>query len=365
MAVDEAELNFPRKRTKKYAWVALLALLAVSIVFTLGWAAARTFESPTQRAAHAKPPAAGPIYEKVVTGELSEQVGGPALVTYSQTATISPNLSGTAVVTSQPTAKRAVVRSGDAIISLNGRPVLVFAGQFDFYRSLRIGDEGPDVVQLQKGLMSAGQRVTGALGTFGPSTETALQTVYRRDGFRPAHGLPLSEVATAKHLPASLSSLIGVGAHVTDGPVAALGWGERVAKVTLSASNIVRVRLGARAQFISGSANKPINAVVTNVQTSNGQTSATLSVPNGFSSRTLGRAGVGVITLSIVSRSALLVPSRAVAISSDGVSRILVRAPGNRALPISVRVLGSLAGRSAIAPLKVGSLRSGESVKVG
>lgn len=368
MVDDQSPSLGPSQRAvgRTRSWLVVLGVVAIVSVFALGWLAASRFESPQQRAARAKPPAAGPLFERVTRGELVDAASGPARVTYSHEDSIRvPSVIGS-VVTSHPAAQGSILREGDAAIAANGRPVIVFTGKFDFYRSLRRNDTGPDVAQMQRGLAAAGYSVSDAKGTFGPGTARALRLLYARDGFSAANGLPLSEVAVIHHLPARLARVEPVGAHLTADAVATAGWGTRVATVVLSASDIVRVSRGAHARFVPASGRGSVEATVRSKLTDSSNTQrCVLYSASGFRRSVIGESGVGIVTLAVVSRQALLVPSRAVAIDRDGTARVLVRVSSSRSRAIDVHVLGTLAGRSAVAPLTTDALRAGDLVRVG
>ncbi|MAJ89078.1 MAG: hypothetical protein CL416_05730 [Acidimicrobiaceae bacterium] len=48
------------------------------------------------------------------------------------------------------------IAAGDVILSLDGRPAVAANGEFSFYRTLDVGSDGPDVLQLERILFEAG-----------------------------------------------------------------------------------------------------------------------------------------------------------------------------------------------------------------
>ena len=48
------------------------------------------------------------------------------------------------------------IAAGDVILSLDGRPAVAVNGEFSFYRTLDVGSDGPDVLQLERILFEAG-----------------------------------------------------------------------------------------------------------------------------------------------------------------------------------------------------------------
>ena len=48
------------------------------------------------------------------------------------------------------------IAAGDVILALDGRPAVAANGEFSFYRTLDVGSDGPDVLQLEQILFAAG-----------------------------------------------------------------------------------------------------------------------------------------------------------------------------------------------------------------
>lgn len=67
------------------------------------------------------------------------------------------------------------VNVGDSIFSLNGRASVAVVGDFAFYRSLDVGDVGPDVQQLEKVLVASGSGLSSADDLYTEETRAALQ----------------------------------------------------------------------------------------------------------------------------------------------------------------------------------------------
>jgi hypothetical protein len=66
------------------------------------------------------------------------------------------------------------VNVGNTIFSLNGRASVAVPGEFAFYRSLDVGDVGPDVTQLERILVAAGTVLTRADDLYTEETRAAL-----------------------------------------------------------------------------------------------------------------------------------------------------------------------------------------------
>lgn len=80
---------------------------------------------------------------------------------------------------------RGKVGAGQAVLEIEGRPLIAMPGRFPFYRDLAPGDRGPDVRQLQNGLRAAGWDVRDRPGFFGSGTARAIRKMYFRVGYEP------------------------------------------------------------------------------------------------------------------------------------------------------------------------------------
>lgn len=90
------------------------------------------------------------------------------------------------------------VNVGDSIFSLNGRSSVAVEGKFAFYRSLDVGDVGPDVRQLESVLVKAGTGLSQADDLYTEETRAALQKWQR------LHNYPAAEPSAEKTITVSL-----------------------------------------------------------------------------------------------------------------------------------------------------------------
>jgi peptidoglycan hydrolase-like protein with peptidoglycan-binding domain len=166
------------------------------------------------------------------------------------------------VITATPVAVGSVVRAGDVLIEIAGRPVLALPGRLPAYRDLVDGDDGPDVAQLQRALLSLGYDPGAVDGVYGAATGAAVAALYDACGYRPptidgadgvarkAHTvtpLPMSEVAYVPTLPRRVDRLPGhVGTTLSSAPVLLSGT-TLVVSVGLTTADVDRVRDGMKA----------------------------------------------------------------------------------------------------------------------
>jgi hypothetical protein len=389
--------------------VAILAVAVIGAVFGAGWLAARTFESPAQRDARARPPAPEPILAAVTRARLADEITARADVRPQTTERLSPqSLPEPAVVTKRPASSGARIRPWTPLLVINGRPLFVVPGRFSFYRDIVPGARGPDVRQLQDGIAAAGIRIpVRERGTYGAATQRAVSTLYAAVGAGPAmravaassgttpaasatraarqrHAearrrpptrrmpiVPLSEVVVAPRLPAVLSFAASVGRKLEAGkPVASVSAGRLVADADVAASVFVMLHKGMAAQLISDDG-RAVRARILSLQAGEAsRQSDTRRVRLVATGRRLppswnGRNVLARITTRVVSGAELVLPTRGVARGADGTSYVLKEVRGGRFARVRVRSLASLAGRTAVRPLVPGALTVNDRIRVG
>jgi hypothetical protein len=374
---------------------------AVAVIGALcgGWLAARAFESPAQREAGARPPTPGPIVVAVAKGTLADEITARADIGPRVSHGLIPQaLPERAVVTGRLLAPGSEVQPGIALLAVNGRPLFVLPGKFAFYRELVPGTNGPDVAQLQAGLAAAGLSTpTREIGTYGPATQDGVRALYRAAGSspftrpgrmsasaratvraakEPARApqrpiVPLTDVVVVPHLPATLASAPAVGTKLlADKPVATLASGPLVAHAGVAASVLSRIRPGMKARLIADNG-RAVRAMVRVVRGRHRSSTEDLRdvtlVPTGrrLPASWNGTNVLARITISLVRRGALIVPTRAIARAADGDTYVLKEGGSGRFVRVAVRTLGSLAGRSAVAPRAPRTLVATDRLRVG
>jgi hypothetical protein len=160
--------------------------------------AALVIKSPAQVAADTAPPP-----PDILTAEVEHRVISQALITRGKvTASQHTDISsgpragedaGRSVVTKVETAPGRKLAAGQVLLEVSGRPLFVLKGAVPAYRDLVPGKRGEDVAQLQTALRDSGHPTGNDLsGVFGPGTEQALTSFYRRIGYEvPVTGAPV------------------------------------------------------------------------------------------------------------------------------------------------------------------------------
>jgi hypothetical protein len=143
--------------------------------------------------------------------------------------------------------------------------------------------------------------------------------------------------------------------------------------VGFESSAFVRIAKGMLATATIDGRTNSSPATVTRLAaaTNGGPSTVTLSPTAALQPVFAGRSAVAIVTIKVIAAAALLVPSRAIATDTNGRQRLLVRNSTARrktteiaSHPVIVRVLGSLAGVTAVQAVPTDSLRNGDLVRV-
>lgn len=415
----KTELGNRAAPSRRKRIIALATGAAVLIgVFAGGWAMAAAFESPAQRAAAAQPPAASIITARVTRGDLSQTMTLRATVSRETTQTVPVRTAASlAFITRQPLSSGASVTAGMLVSEVNGRPLIAMPGEFGFYRQLTIGDRGPDVLQLQRGLTAAGFRA-GSDGTFGASTTRALKALYAHLGYStpaaavqptqadssqtgstastspatpstptPAVFFDPTEFLVIGSLPATVVSTPSVGDTVTEKTAVTVSQGRIVgvsmvpaaqtAALSKGLTGVMTAADGTKVPLTLESVSVPETASTTD--TPGGASGGAASGGSGGDSETkvvftgsgtdlaeawLGQDNLVALTISTAAHDALVVPSSAVAANSDGTSYVLKRQHDGSFARVAIKEQARLGGRSAITPVTKDSVSDGDVIKI-
>jgi peptidoglycan hydrolase-like protein with peptidoglycan-binding domain len=149
--------------------------------------------SQAESVANADFSSSGPVLVSVEQRELSEAFSFRATADVSSQKDLHLTSEIQGVVTRVFLKPGGTVRAGSVPLEVQGRPVITLPGKFRAYRTIRDGDTGPDVRQLQLALRSLGYAITDRSGTFGPRTQTALSKLYRSAGWEPPYAEAAAE----------------------------------------------------------------------------------------------------------------------------------------------------------------------------
>lgn len=193
-----------------------LAVLVATIVgsaalVALGFWAGRTALVPPELpvATHS-----GQSYA-VAEGSVGRVVQVAVTATWSTAATILGGVDG--VVTAVRHQPGALARPGEVVATIDLRPVVVAEGTTPMFRSMRRGDRGPDVRQLQSLLRTRGILKRAPTGYFDAATGTAVKAWQKSIRAVADGAVPVGTVLFVPSLPARLAVLPSVGSRAAPG----------------------------------------------------------------------------------------------------------------------------------------------------
>lgn len=174
------------------------------------------------------------------------------------------------------------VKEGSMLYAVNAAPVRAVQGTIPFFRSLKVGDRGPDVAQLEQFLVRAGMLRT-ADGTFDISTKEALMTWRRHVGDAPAPEVGFGTLIAFPALPTAIKvdnkvlrpgKVLAGGEEGLSAPV-----GQPVFSLVVSQEQAALLDPGDKVHFVAH--NQKFEAVVGDRhEDENGQTAFTLQGPD-------------------------------------------------------------------------------------
>lgn len=361
--------------------VSTTLVLAVIAVFSAvaGWSLAPRTPSPESR----------PSPDEFVESVVVEQ--GPIEADVRFAVTRSPAKLSEVVLRSAPPGSGTVTRVfavtgqelgyGSPILEIEGVPLLLFPGQFRFYRELKLGDSGVDVDQLWRGLAELGYASEASPGTaVSGGLIDSFRAMIADQGLdpsvfmqRPANAEPVTVIpssalvvhgggGTVSAVPAKVGSVVAQGdVLVTIGSESANLAGSVVsadverlkggAPVVLSSSE------GARAEgrVVAVEPAPPSEGVgpgeLTNVTIQSDDVSV-------LGSSTKIEASV---ERSIGDEKSVVVPAAAVFQNATGPA-VVAGSSVEDADTVQVRLLGEHAGLAAVLPLEPGAVKPGDVV---
>ena len=173
--------------------VLVLGLVAVVVAAAVGWVAGSRIKSPAQIAAEAEPPEPSLITVPVERMVIANDVVTRGTVRFDQPEVVNlpplaqPEL--TPVVTRIP-APGDELAEGSVLFELAGRPTFALQGDLPLFRTVRPGDEGEDIAQLQEAMARLGYDPGDIDGVYGPNTQSAVRAFYAARGYEPVEPDP-------------------------------------------------------------------------------------------------------------------------------------------------------------------------------
>ncbi len=357
-----------------------------------GLAAARLIESPAQLAAHTAAPAASVITGVARMRVLRDGIVLPAIVRPGKTIEVKAAAPYRSAVVTKATVKRgSQVGPGKVVTEVDGRPVILLRGRLPAYRNLRIGDNGPDVRELQNALIGLGYSDFDPAGFFGSSTALGLLELYRNLGYsaptftpkakktapfppEPQVYLPMDEVS---YLPASSALVVTrppkAGTELAKGTtIVRLAVGHPYIAGTLTAHQAAEARAGIPARIGLATPARVASGKVTRV--------SPLGTPAGggtldfgvavASRRPLPQRSIGstvrlTLLAPVTSGPVLTVPLTALASGPHGSTYVVTVASNGHRKKVAVYTGRQAEGLVAVEGVKAGTLSPGDHVQIG
>jgi hypothetical protein len=164
---------------RRGGWGLLLVLVGSVLLVTAGFVAGGLLTSPEDEASRTDASATGwtPVTRRAVPA--ADPLNGRVRAGRATPVEAAlPEGAKKLVVTEVDVRSGERVSPGDLLAVVSGRPLILVRNGFQFYRDLRPGDRGEDVLALQRILRSDGVLAGSPDGEFGASTQEAVSRFY-------------------------------------------------------------------------------------------------------------------------------------------------------------------------------------------
>jgi peptidoglycan hydrolase-like protein with peptidoglycan-binding domain len=140
-----------------------------------------------------------------------------------------------------------VIRPGETLWRVDTKPVVLMDGTLPAYRAMHRGDEGTDVLQLERGLWAAGYGPGTIDGTFDVDTAAAVRAWQDDRGLQKTGAIELGRVVFLPGSRRVTQRAAQVGGRATPGPALTTTSTHRVVTIHLAAADQRSANVGARA----------------------------------------------------------------------------------------------------------------------
>lgn len=180
---------------------------------TAGFIVADHIESPADRAARAKPPAAAPVTALVERRTLESNVVTRADMVFDGALDVevdTSSLADTPIVTAMDVAEGDTIAEGQVLAGINGRPVVALTGEIPVYRTMQPGMSGPDVEQLEAALTRLGFDPGSVDDVYDAQTSSAVAAMYGTLGYAAPAAAPdaIADLAVARQADVAASDAL-------------------------------------------------------------------------------------------------------------------------------------------------------------
>ena len=192
--------------------VFLIAVVVLAITSVVGVVLSSGIKSPAVIAAETAPPTPSLITSSVERKVLVNNLVFRGVFAERSSMTINPSgLSGSSspIITQIYHYNQNTVYAGDVLAAISGNPLFIMQGNIPSYRNIAPGDQGPDVAELQRGLIALGYSIgEDQIGTYGNGTKKAVAAYYKHIGFSPVTAGSQSAIQEAQQTVSSDQSTL-------------------------------------------------------------------------------------------------------------------------------------------------------------
>jgi peptidoglycan hydrolase-like protein with peptidoglycan-binding domain len=359
--------------------------VGVIVMSVVGLATSVYIKSPGDVAAQSATPPATTLTTVTRWQVLRKTITVQGIVRSSRKITVLGRAPyATVTLTQLPVKPGDRVRPGHEVAEIDGRPVILLRGRLPAYRDLHMGDDGPDVAQLQRALHSLGYADFDPRGSFGPSTAFALLLFYRHLGYdapvyhpRPGRGksayLPRSEVVFIP-APSALVTVVAarVGDIVRNSAVLTLATGNPYVSAELSQHQAAQLRRGMSAHIAAGSPRLTATGTVTRVGLLPRQGGppvhgypVQVRPRRALPQRMIGASVRLTMRVPVTGARVLVVPAAAILAARHGGAAYVVKITARRRARVAILTGPTADGLVAVRSVRPGELQPGERVLIG
>jgi hypothetical protein len=268
----------------------------------------------------------------------------------------------------------SVIEPGRALWRVDAEPVVLMNGTVPAYRPMRRGNEGTDVLQLERGLSALGYDPGAVDGAYDASTAAAVRAWQDDLGLHDTGAVELGRIVFLPGARRVTRRIAAVGGRAAPGPALTTTSTHRVVTINLDAADQRSAKVGARAPV-----ELPDGTTVPGRVASVGRVATAASGQDGGGDPTIevivkptSRRGFGHLDAAPVSvrlarsrrRHVLTVPVTALVATKGGDYAVEVVRAGGGAQLVAVRPGLFAGGYVEVEPLHRGALRAGTKVTV-
>jgi peptidoglycan hydrolase-like protein with peptidoglycan-binding domain len=257
-----------------------------------------------------------------------------------------------------------VVQPGEVLWRVDNAPVVLMDGTLPAYRAMHRGDEGTDVLQLERGLSAAGYAPGTIDGTFDASTAGAVRSWQADRGLEETGAVELGRVVFLPGARRVTQRTAQIGGRAGPGPALTTTSTHRVVTVDLDAADQRSARVGARApvELPDGTTVRGRVASVGRVATAASQQDGGGDPTITVTIRLTSRRGLGRLDAAPVSVE--LARSRRHHVLAVPVTALIATKNGGYAVDTGSRLIPVTPGLFAGGYVEVSGVRAGTKVTV-